>query len=130
MDFLKTSIKYLKDDALVIVNVPALNALFSRYDTAAGHKRRYTKKMMRKLFADCGISDVQTHYWGFSMLPIAVVRKFVLMFVSQEKIISTGFEIPNSFSNKALNWLLKTGIKIMSSPPLGTSLIAVGRIRK
>jgi SAM-dependent methyltransferase len=129
VDFLKTSIEYLKEDALVIVNVPALNSLFSRYDIAAGHKRRYTKKMMRKLFIDCGITDVQTHYWGFSMLPIAVVRKIVLIFVSKEKIISTGFKTPNSFSNNALNWLLKIGIKIMSSPPLGTSLIGIGRIK-
>ena len=127
--FLKTGLRYAKTGGLVIINVPALNTLFSKYDTAAGHKRRYTKKTMRKLLEDCGVEDIKMAYWGFSLLPIAVIRKFILRFVREEKIIATGFKTPGEFSNHVLNALLKTENALLKKPPLGTSLIAIGRVK-
>lgn len=126
--FLKTSLRYAKPGGLVVINVPALNTLFSKYDTAAGHKRRYTKRTMRQLLEACGVEDVKMAYWGFSLLPIAVIRKFILRFVREEKIIETGFKTPGELSNGALNALLKAENQILPNPPLGTSLIAIGRI--
>lgn len=128
--FLKNSLAYVKAGGLVIINVPALNILFSKYDIAAGHKRRYDKKMMKKLFATCDLEEISISYWGMSLIPIAIIRKIMLLFVSEKNIISAGFKTPNTLSNRVLNWILQTENKILNSPPLGTSLIGIGRTKK
>ncbi|MEQ8909969.1 MAG: methyltransferase domain-containing protein [Vicingaceae bacterium] len=128
-DFVRTGMSYSKPGGYVLINVPALNKLFSRYDTAAGHKRRYTKKMLRELFDKCGLEEVRIQYWGFSLLPIALIRKVVLAFVSKENIIATGFKPPTSFVNKLFNSILKLENGLLKSPPIGTSLIAIGKIK-
>jgi 2-polyprenyl-3-methyl-5-hydroxy-6-metoxy-1,4-benzoquinol methylase len=126
-EFLATSCNYIDDDGLIIINVPAMNVLFSRYDKRAGHKRRYNKKMLKELFKKNDIEIISIRYWGFLLLPAAVIRKFILYFTPERKIIKVGFQPPN----QALNWfckmLMKIENKLFSSPLLGTSLIAVGR---
>lgn len=128
--FLENSLAYVKEGGLVIINVPALNTLFSKYDTSAGHKRRYNKKMMRELFAKCNIDEVSISYWGLSLIPIAIIRKIMLNFVSKDKIISKGFKTPNHTVNKILNWVLAIENNFIKSPSLGTSLIAIGRVKE
>lgn len=128
-EFLREGTYYLKNEGLVIINVPALKGLFSKYDTAAGHKRRYNKEMIRKLFTHCQIEAVSIRYWGFTLLPIAFLRNVILKFIGKDKIISTGFRPPN----KALNWILDKILSmeslVLESPIYGTSIIAVGRYR-
>lgn len=128
--FLENSLAYVKKGGLVIINVPALNSLFSKYDISAGHKRRYNKRMMRELFRKCNIKEVSISYWGLSLIPIAIIRKIMLNFISKEKIISKGFKTPNQTVNTIFNWMLTVENKIFKSPCLGTSLIAIGRINK
>ena len=129
-EFVLNSIKYSKIDGFIIINVPALNLLSSKYDKSVGHKRRYNKRMMRKLFQECGIEEVSIFYWGITLIPIAIIRKIFLMFVREDKIVSSGFKKPNKFINNALNWILKIENKYIKSPTLGTSLAAIGRIVK
>jgi SAM-dependent methyltransferase len=129
-DFLVNCLEYVKEGGLVIINVPALNILFSKYDLAAGHKRRYNKRMMKELFAKCNIEVVSVYYWGFLLIPIAIIRKMMLNFVSKEQIISTGFSPPSKTINRILNWLLAAENKLVKSPILGTSLVAIGKIRR
>ncbi len=127
VDFLKTSCEHIREGGFVLINVPALNSLFSPYDTRAGHKRRYTKKMMRKLLKDAGIELVRMQYWGFSLLPLAFVRKYMLKMVAEENIIKTGFKPPRPWLNTALKGMMRAELSLMKSPPLGTSLLAIGQ---
>ena len=85
--------------------------------------------MLRDLFEQCNIEEVRIQYWGLSLIPIAILRKFVLLFVSKKKVIETGFKPPSSFINKLFNAMLAFENKIMNSPFLGTSVIAVGKIK-
>jgi SAM-dependent methyltransferase len=128
--FLENSIKFIKRGGIVIINVPALNMLFSKYDLVAGHKRRYNKKMLQELFTKCGVEEISVSYWGFMLIPIAIIRKLMLKFVAKEKVISTGFHPPNNLSNRILNLILKAENKILNSPPIGTSLIGIGRVKR
>jgi SAM-dependent methyltransferase len=128
--FLENSLTYAKNGGLIIINVPALNSLFSKYDTEAGHKRRYNKRMIRELFTICNIEEVSVSYWGFSLIPIAVLRKIILNFVKKERIISSGFKTPNQTVNKVLNWILVLENKFIKSPIIGTSLLAIGRVNR
>lgn len=128
-DFLKTSLKYLQKGGLIVINVPAVNLLYSKYDAIQGHKRRYSKKMLRKLFLDCNIEEVSISYWGLMLIPIIFIRKIVLNFVKEEKIYTTGFKTPTHIINKLLYKILYIENKILKSPILGTSIIAIGKLK-
>ena len=59
------SVKYhLKPDGLLVVNVPAEQWLFSRYDEVVGHFRRYTMKTLNNLLEHCGFTLITGTYWG------------------------------------------------------------------
>jgi ubiquinone/menaquinone biosynthesis C-methylase UbiE len=62
-----------KDTGVFIFTVPAFNFLFSTHDKNLGHFRRYSKKGLKKLFAD--FHFVSSGYWFFTLfLPIAIQR--------------------------------------------------------
>jgi SAM-dependent methyltransferase len=127
--FVNESCKYLKDKGLIIVDVPALNALFSKYDSMVGHKRRYTKQMLEEVFSKNNIEKISIEYWGLFMIPIAVVRKFLLRYTPDGRVIAVGFTPPGPLSNWLLNGLTKVENWLFSSPLLGTSVVAVGRLK-
>ncbi len=126
-EFLRAGTNYLKPGGLVVINVPALNTLFSKYDVAVGHKRRYDKKMIRKLFALCDIEEVSVRYWGFTLLPVAILRNVILKFTNEDRVISTGFRPPNSVLNWLMDKVFALESAVLPSPVLGTSIIAIGR---
>jgi len=125
--FLKTSLYNLMPGGIVIINVPALTVLFSKYDLQAGHKRRYTKKMLSSLFQKHGIEELDVSYWGALLLPVAFIRKFFLLFVARENIIKSGFNPPNRFINSFFKLLMKVELALFTNPIVGTSIIAIGR---
>ena len=125
--FLEKSLKYLKNEGLVVINVPALNSLYSKYDIAVGHKRRYNKQSIRKLFNRCNIEEISISFWGLSLIPVATIREVMLNFVKEENIVLKGFKPPNQTLNSILNGILALENKLIKSPSLGTSLIAIGR---
>lgn len=127
--FIETGTFYTCKDGYIVINVPALNLLFSKYDIQAGHKRRYTKKMIYALFEKTGIEPISVNYWGLSLLPIALIRKFMLNFISKEKIISTGFQPPSSFLNSLFDKILAIENMLLPNPIIGTSIMAIGKIK-
>src|SRR5438093_13556453 len=62
--FLRAALRHLRPDGLVVVNVPASMLLFSDYDRAAGHVRRYTHGGLRKLLDSCGVEAEAVEPWG------------------------------------------------------------------
>ena len=129
IEFLKVAVKHLKNGGYVVINVPALNWLFSQYDIKAGHKRRYTKKTLKKLFQKSGVEIVKMQYWGLSLIPLALMRKIILM-VSKKNIIKTGFQPPKKWINSFLRILMKIETRLFEYPPIGTSLLAIGKVWK
>ena len=127
--FLKAAAQHAKPGGHLIVNVPALNTLFSRYDTQAGHQRRYTKYSLSRLCAQAGLEAVDLQYWGASLLPLAALRKLVLTFVPREEIIETGFKPPAPWVNRLMTWIMKQETGWLSSPWRGTSLLLIARRR-
>jgi SAM-dependent methyltransferase len=129
VDFLKTATRYLKPGGIVVINVPALMSLFSNYDREAGHVRRYDKKMLSEVFEKAGISTLKMVYWGGSLLPVAMLRKLVLSFTPKDKIISRGFKPPGNLVNKSFKLLMNLETGLPFNPVLGTSLLAIGKIK-
>jgi 2-polyprenyl-3-methyl-5-hydroxy-6-metoxy-1,4-benzoquinol methylase len=128
--FLNAACQFVKDEGIVMINVPAINSFFSKYDTAAGHKRRYDKEMMLKLFRHNNITPLSIAYWGLTMVPILLLRKLVLGISSGNNTIKTGFQPPNQLANRMLKGTLSLENAVFKSPFIGTSLIAIGKLNR
>jgi SAM-dependent methyltransferase len=116
---------HLKKDGMLYINVPALQGLFSRYDEAVGHLRRYDKAMMATLAGSAGLEMVNMRYWGFSMLPLLSLRRaMVKNEIPSQATIKRGFEPPGALANKAMKALMGLETSIFRDPPSGTSLLA------
>ena len=66
----------LAEGAVGVVTVPAFPLLFSDWDRALGHRRRYTRQALRALLTDAGydVLDMR-HLYGFAFLPALWRRK-------------------------------------------------------
>lgn len=125
--FMQAALFHLKPGGFVFINVPALNALYSRYDKVVGHCRRYDKDMMTKELTACGLDIVHQNYWGLSFLPVLQLRKRILENVEDAKIVEKGFRPPGSLANAVLNAIIQAEVAIVSDPVLGTSLMAIAK---
>ncbi len=125
--FLATSLRHLKPNGIVVVNVPAHMSLYSQYDEVAGHKRRYDSRGMKELFRVVHVRPISIVQWGFSLIPLLLARKVVLSFVSRERTIRTGFEPPNRLVSKMLGAMQAIETAMPFSMPIGSSLFAIGQ---
>jgi SAM-dependent methyltransferase len=126
--FLSAVLHHLRPRGMVIVNVPALMTLYSRYDEVAGHYRRYTRETLEREFFELGAVVVSDAYWGFSMVPLLWLRQQVLRRrVTTDGVIRTGFVPPNAVLHGLLKALMAVETRVMSTPPVGSSLMSLIR---
>ena len=124
---IKNILKLMKKNSFLIINVPALNIFFSRYDLAVGHVKRYTRNSFFKCVDIRQYKFVHCYYWGFLLLPLLILRKinsFFLKNKSKKKIIQNGFSI-NNFNNKILLLFKKIELNLFTKVILGTSLMVI-----
>lgn len=129
--FLTAACWHLKPGGWVILNVPALTALYSRYDKVVGHFRRYSPGSIRELLKSQTpeLEEVEIRYWGFLLLPIAWLRKIILERIRAEKVVETGFRPPSRWMNQLFRLMMFVETACLSRPPLGTSLMVLARKR-
>lgn len=128
--FLEAAIMHLKQDGIMFVGVPALQCLFSNYDNAAGHYRRYSKSSLRAEVAGLGVDVLDVAYWGMGQVPILMLRKLMLRIWNEDQnIIRKGFQPPGSWFNNLMFGLMKLETSICKSPILGSSLVMAVRKR-
>ena len=104
--FLKSVAFHLKSDGLAFVNVPAHPFLYSHYDRAAGHFRRYTIRSLDRVMISAGFKPVYRTYWGLGLIPLVIARNIadsVLNSKSKSSILRRGFHVPS----KSINSLLR-----------------------
>jgi SAM-dependent methyltransferase len=122
--FLASIKHHMTDSARLLINVPALQSLYSMYDEAAGHVRRYNIRQMTKSAEASGFRVSSFTYWGLPLMPLLVLRKGLLAFRRGEKeIISSGFDPGSPALNAALMRLSRC--EILPQKWMGTSLMAV-----
>ena len=128
--FIESLIKHLKPNGYLLINVPALNTLFSVYDTKMGHFRRYNKKTLIDEFHHLKLKVLDIRYWGLSMLPLLALRSIIMYFFNKDdenEIVKRGFKPPNNIINWILKLIMRLETMIVSKPPLGTSLLMIGK---
>ena len=127
--FLRAALRHLRPGGLVAVNVPANMLLFSDYDRAAGHVRRYAPGGLRKLLESCGVEIQTVEPWGMLMTPLLFIRKVLLCRAKRSETIRTGFVPPKAVSRLLLHGMKNLETALPFRMPFGTSILAFGRLR-
>lgn len=120
--------RHLKPSGLLILNVPALQGLFSAFDVASGHHRRYDRRSLRAELPAERWEVLDLRYWGLALVPMLAVRKALLRDPSDET-IRRGFGPPSRLAHTCLRALMRVEMALSSRPPVGTSLLLVARRR-
>jgi SAM-dependent methyltransferase len=122
--FLQSALFHLKDSGAIVINVPAFPHLFSEYDRAAGHFRRYTIPSFRRAAQQAGVAVRALTYWGAPLWPLLVVRKGVMKFRHGEgNVVASGWDPGSPLVNGLLGRL--SHCEILPQRLIGTSLMAV-----
>jgi SAM-dependent methyltransferase len=122
--FLQSILFHLATDGHVIVNVPASQSLFSAYDVAAGHKRRYSISSLRSAAHRNQLKVEDWSYWGLPLFPALLLRKlYLLRKRGGENVISNGFDPRGPAMNRLLDFVSRC--EPIPQKLLGTSLMAV-----
>ncbi|MEZ5665910.1 MAG: methyltransferase domain-containing protein [Alphaproteobacteria bacterium] len=126
---------HLRPAGLLLVNVPALPGLYSAFDAAIGHHRRYTRASLRAAIAEAlGPAEVPVlRYWGAAMLPALAARRLVLGrrpadAADRARLVRQGVSAPNRFVEAALRLMMRAETACRAAPPLGTSAMAAVRV--
>lgn len=119
-EFLQAVKFHLATTGTLVINVPALQGLFSDYDRAAGHVRRYSVEQLVAVAEENGLRVSKATYWGLPLLPLLLLRKRMKL---KREDGSAGFNcrVP------ALNYLLSLVARCELLPQrfLGTSIMVV-----
>jgi SAM-dependent methyltransferase len=126
--FLRAAAQHVKPGGAVLVNVPALSMLYGPYDRAAGHLRRYSAPSLTEAIEKAGLVADTIAYWGFSMIPLLILRNLVLKRTPEEDIIRRGFQPINPLANTVLGWMSKLELAAGIRWPIGSSLTAIARV--
>jgi len=125
--FLESAAFHLKDGGRLIINVPAIKSLYCRYDRLAGHIKRYDLACLGRELDSAGFRIDGYRYWGFLLIPLAFLRKLIVGFLREEKVIEAGFQPSPGFMDKILQALRVIECGMLKRPPAGTSLMVVAR---
>ena len=103
----------------VIVFVPALQMAYGPLDAELGHHRRYSKRTLRAAFASAGLELIRLRYTN----PIGLAGWMYNAHISKTRKHSLGQV--KLFETLVAPWALP--LERLMPPPIGLSLIAVGR---
>lgn len=122
--FLKSCSFHLKRGGRLIVNVPSRMELYSKYDQAVGHVRRYRLKDFSRLAEASGLTVSRSTYWGLPLYPILLIRKVLIMFQTDASaIVQRGMKPPGNFANYLLK--LYSRVEIIPQRIIGTSIMVI-----
>jgi 2-polyprenyl-3-methyl-5-hydroxy-6-metoxy-1,4-benzoquinol methylase len=126
--------RILKQGGLAVVTVPASMALWSDWDVALHHHRRYDRRQLERLFSPTDWEVIHVNYTNTAPYPIVwLIRKWRQAFSPKpehaKRSDRSRFEdrTPPAPLNSILKWLFVTMGKSRLRMPIGVSLILVAR---
>ena len=122
VEFLIACRYHLRPGGAIVIHVPARRELFSRYDSAAGHVRRYTLKHLEHLAGLVNMRVTQRTYWGLPFYPLLLARKLLVKGGSDSAVLRAGFSPKAAAMNFLLLWLSRA--ELIPQRMLGTSILA------
>ncbi len=118
--FLQSVKFHLAESGTLLINVPAHQSLFSDYDRAAGHIRRYSVNQLMRIADQNGLNVRAITYWGLPLVPLLLLRKAMSLRRSDGR---AGFDTRGPALNGILSWLAR--LEPLPQRFLGTSVMAV-----
>jgi SAM-dependent methyltransferase len=117
----------LRPGGVMIVTVPAMKAMWSAWDVAHGHVRRYSAGSLAKALSTSGLAVEMLSYYNFALLPLAAGVRLAKAVVGVAG--TAELEPPPGWINAALKWILLSERHLLGRVPLpwGLSLVAVLR---
>ena len=126
VSFLNSVSFHLKKGGKCIINVPAFQFLYSQYDEVAGHIRRYNIPNLKNELHLAGFGIKSAAYWGMSLIPLLMIRKFIVHFYRKDQIIKVGIK-SSPLVDFIFRFIMRIEYAIFPKPPAGTSLIVVAQ---
>ena len=109
-------------DGKVLIFVPAVQAAYGPLDAELGHHRRYSKATLAHAFQEAGLEVAMLRYTN----PIGLVGWMYNAHISKSRVHS--LEQVKLFERLVAPWALP--LERLVTPPIGLSLMAVGRRSK
>ena len=124
--FLDAVAFHLQETGTVIINVPAYQSLYSPYDTAVGHLRRYSIDYLKDVAKTGGLKVLSYTYWGLPLMPLLILRKVLLGLQrnknGQKNVIPLRFDPGGDARNAMFRFLSR--LEFVPQKIMGTSLMA------
>lgn len=124
---IKEVVRVLNNNGYIIVTVPAFSWLWSKWDEALHHKRRYTRNQVREILTNNGLVIIkETYIHSFLVIPIYIIRKLKQL---QSKDYTSDFQINNNLVNKALLFISELEQMWINryDMPFGTSVLCIAQ---
>ncbi len=119
--FIKGILSKMKTGAFLLVTVPSMPGLLSKWDKVLGHYRRYNTAMLRNLFITQQCEILNIHHFFSYLTPMALLRK-IDMFGSGEEFPAVPTVINNAL--KVLGFI-EMEISRCIHIPFGLSLACI-----
>ena len=117
----------LHPSSLILITVPAFNFMWSSHDDFLGHKRRYTKKLLKNVLIKNNFEILSIGYiFTFLFFPALLVR-FLKKFLKLDKNDKSDMKKVNQFLNWSLIKFLNFELLTCPNKLLGLSVVAVAR---
>jgi len=122
--------RLLKPGGVAAVTVPASMALWSDWDEALHHFRRYSRPQLRALFPAADWELVYVNYTNVLVYPaVWLVRKWRRWFPAKPSTVRVEDTIPAGWINHCLHAQFVALAKMRLPMPFGVSLVLVARKR-
>lgn len=122
--------RLLKPGGVAVVTVPASMALWSDWDVALHHYRRYSRPQLRALFPEDQWEVLHVNYTNVAVYPaVWLVRKWRRIFPGPTGAVRTEDKLPPGWMNALLRWLFVRPAFWRVPFPFGVSLVLVARRR-
>ena len=123
---LRRAAELLTDDGLLIVTVPAFNALWTAHDDFNHHYTRYTKRSFAAVAERAGVAVDERRYFFHWTVPVKLAVRGVETVLRRK---SRPASVPPAWINRTLYGLsrLEQAVCRRLPPPMGSSLLAVCR---
>ena len=124
---LREMFRLTRPGGIVVVTVPALPLMWSDWDEAMHHQRRYKKSRLLRVVEQPGVHVLRCAYFNTVMLlPIALVRWYRRIQPDREGAIRSEDRIVPGVLNRVLHSLLVRPACCRFCPaPIGLSLLAI-----
>ncbi len=124
---LREMIRLTRPGGLIVLTVPALKWLWSDWDLAVHHRRRYTKGELLQLARQPGVRLLRCAYFNTAMLlPIVLVRGWRRLRPARVGSRRLEDRVPPRPLNRALRYLMvRPACSTWCPAPVGVSLLAV-----